>query len=42
MYAYELDPATKAYFPVGIFRKELKADRPFLMEIDLAALNRRR
>ncbi|MEU3374597.1 Uma2 family endonuclease [Streptomyces sp. NPDC006660] len=40
-YVYELDPATHAYGPVGIFHKELKVDLPFPIEIDLTALDRR-
>jgi Uma2 family endonuclease len=41
VYVYELDPATRVYAPVGIFHKELKADLPFPIEIDLTAINRR-
>ncbi|MER0448250.1 Uma2 family endonuclease [Streptomyces sp. Edi4] len=42
VYVYELDPATHAYGPVGIFHKELKVDLPFPIEIDLTTLDRRR
>ncbi|MFD7163206.1 Uma2 family endonuclease [Streptomyces violascens] len=41
VYAYELDPATRGYALVGIFRKALKVDLPFPIEIDLTAINRR-
>ncbi|MET7775996.1 MULTISPECIES: Uma2 family endonuclease [Streptomyces] len=42
VYVYELDPATKAYGLTGIFHDRLKVTVPFEIEIDLAAVNRRR
>ncbi|MBX7467599.1 Uma2 family endonuclease [Streptomyces sp. MAG02] len=42
VYVFELDPATKAYSPIGTFHKELKVDLPFPIEIDLSAMDRRR
>ncbi|MEV6048873.1 MULTISPECIES: Uma2 family endonuclease [Streptomyces] len=42
VYVFELDPATRAYSPIGTFRKELKVDLPFPIEIDLTAPDRRR
>ncbi|MFF6997288.1 Uma2 family endonuclease [Streptomyces sp. NPDC008313] len=41
VYAFELDPATSAYGPVGIFHNRLKLTLPFLIDIDLTAINRR-
>ncbi|MGY3204047.1 Uma2 family endonuclease [Streptomyces sp. TE5632] len=46
VYVYELDPATKAYVPVGIFHNRLKVTVPFPIDfpidIDLTAVDRRR
>ncbi|GAB2827794.1 Uma2 family endonuclease [Streptomyces chlorus] len=42
IYVYELDPATKAYIPMGIFHNRLKLTVPFPVDIDLTAVNRRR
>ncbi|MGW5972488.1 Uma2 family endonuclease [Streptomyces sp. NPDC055186] len=42
VYVYELDPATKAYVPVGIFHNRLKLTVPFPIDIDLTAVDRRR
>ncbi|MFG2722787.1 Uma2 family endonuclease [Streptomyces sp. NPDC048416] len=42
VYVYELDPATKAYGSIGIFRKALKVDLPFPIDLDLTAITRRR
>jgi Uma2 family endonuclease len=41
VYVYELDPATRAYAPTGIFHDRLKVSRPYDIEIDLTAINRR-
>ncbi|MER6999228.1 Uma2 family endonuclease [Streptomyces sp. NPDC000410] len=41
VYVYELDPATRSYAPTGIFHKQLKLDRPFPIDIDLTAIDRR-
>jgi Uma2 family endonuclease len=40
VYVYELDPATRAYMPVGIFHDRLKLAAPFAMEIDLTEIDR--
>ncbi|MEF9906362.1 Uma2 family endonuclease [Streptomyces sp. P9-A2] len=42
VYVYELDPATKAYVPMGIFHNRLKLTVPFSVDIDLTAVDRRR
>ncbi|MEV4442511.1 Uma2 family endonuclease [Streptomyces sp. NPDC049577] len=42
VYVFELDPATSAYAPTGIFHDELEVKLPFLVRIDLTAINRRR
>ena len=42
VYVYELDPATKAYGPSGIFHDKLELTVPFPIEIDLTAISRRR
>lgn len=42
VYAYEIDPATQAYGLTGIFHNRLKLTVPFLIDIDLTAVNRRR
>jgi Uma2 family endonuclease len=42
VYVYELDPATKSYIATGIYRNRLKVPVPFLIDIDLTAINRRR
>ncbi|MCP3767024.1 MULTISPECIES: Uma2 family endonuclease [Streptomyces] len=42
VYVYELDPATKAYVPMGIFHNRLKLTVPFPIDIDLTAVDRRR
>ncbi|GAA1521109.1 hypothetical protein GCM10009730_30740 [Streptomyces albidochromogenes] len=39
MYVYELDPATKAYGPVGIHHDRLKLSVSFSVDIDLAAID---
>ncbi|MBY8883197.1 Uma2 family endonuclease, partial [Actinacidiphila acidipaludis] len=39
VYAYELDPVTAAYVPVGIFHDRLKLPAPFTIDIDLAAID---
>lgn len=41
VYVYELDPATKAYVPTGIFHNRLKLSLPYSIDIDLTAINRR-
>jgi Uma2 family endonuclease len=38
VYAYELDPATRAYVPTGIHRGRLTASWPFPIDIDLDAI----
>ncbi|MGJ3560942.1 Uma2 family endonuclease [Streptomyces sp. INA 01156] len=42
VYVYELDPATKAYVPMGIFHHRLELTVPFPVDIDLTAVDRRR
>lgn len=42
VYVYELDPATHAYGPTGIFHDRLKLTVPFPVDIDLTAIDRRR
>lgn len=42
VYVYELDPATMAYTPTGIYHNRLKVPVPFPIDIDLTAINRRR
>jgi Uma2 family endonuclease len=42
VYVYELDPATAAYTPTGIFHDKLEVTVPFPVEIDLTAIDRRR
>lgn len=41
LYAYELDPATKRYGPVGIFHDRAALKLPFEVEIDLTEVHRR-
>ncbi|WP_245649705.1 hypothetical protein [Nocardia shimofusensis] len=38
VYAYELDPATNRYVPVGIFHDRVRISAPFPIDIDLTAL----
>ncbi|MFD4432090.1 Uma2 family endonuclease [Nocardia sp. NPDC058497] len=38
VYAYELDPVTQRYVPVGIYHDRLTARVPFPMDLDLTAL----
>jgi Uma2 family endonuclease len=40
VYAYELDPVTRLYAPVGIFHDRVKLSLPFAMEIDLTEIDR--
>ncbi|MET7936514.1 Uma2 family endonuclease [Streptomyces sp. NPDC005322] len=42
VYVYELDSATKAYHPTGIYHDKLTLTLPFPIQIDLTAINRRR
>lgn len=42
VYVYELDPASRAYAPTGIFHNALKLNVPFPIAIDLTAINQRR
>ncbi|MGW2045587.1 Uma2 family endonuclease [Streptomyces sp. NPDC001858] len=42
VYVYELDLATKRYVPTGIYHHQLSVAVPFLIEIDLTDINRRR
>ncbi|MFP1626626.1 Uma2 family endonuclease [Streptomyces sp. 5K101] len=41
VYVYELDPATRVYALEDIHHNRLKVQRPFPIEIDLTAVNRR-
>jgi Uma2 family endonuclease len=41
VYVYELDPATGAYTPTGIFHDRLKITVPFDIDIDLTEIDRR-
>ncbi|GAA2363110.1 Uma2 family endonuclease [Streptomyces cuspidosporus] len=41
VYVFELEPATKAYVPTGIYRDQLKVGVPFTIDIDLTAINPR-
>ncbi|WP_203896170.1 Uma2 family endonuclease [Actinoplanes xinjiangensis] len=40
VYAYELDPATKAYVALGIFRDRVQLPTPFPLDIDLTEIER--
>ncbi|MEU8240118.1 Uma2 family endonuclease [Actinoplanes missouriensis] len=40
VYAYELDPATAKYVPVGIFHDRLSLAYPFEIEIDLTVIDK--
>ncbi|MGA4840034.1 Uma2 family endonuclease [Streptomyces sp. G45] len=42
VHTFVLDPGTKAYGPTGVHFDRLKTSRPFDIDIDLTALNRRR
>ncbi|MEV0174945.1 Uma2 family endonuclease [Streptomyces sp. NPDC050803] len=42
VYVYEIDPATQVYALTGIFHNRVKLTVPFLIDIDLTAINRRR
>ncbi|GHE45084.1 hypothetical protein GCM10018785_13350 [Streptomyces longispororuber] len=42
VHTYVLDPGTKAYSDTGTFYDRLKTSRPFDIDIDLTAVNRRR
>lgn len=42
VHVYELDDATKSYVPMGIFHNRLELTVPFPIDIDLAAVDRRR
>lgn len=42
VYVYELDPATGAYTPTGIYHDRIKVSVPFPIDIDLTAINKRR
>jgi Uma2 family endonuclease len=42
VYVYELDPMTHTYLPIDVFRKQMRIDLPFPLEIDLSSINRRR
>ncbi|WP_433728352.1 hypothetical protein ACQP0C_38720 [Nocardia sp. CA-129566] len=41
VYAYELDPASRAYGLVGIFHDRLKISVPFPIDIDLTSIGQR-
>lgn len=38
VYAYELDPVSERYLPVGIYHERLTTQVPFALDIDLTAL----
>jgi Uma2 family endonuclease len=40
-YTFELEPATVTYAPTGIFHGRIKADVPFAIDVDLAAIGSR-
>jgi Uma2 family endonuclease len=40
LYAYELDPATRQFVPVGIFHDRVKLGVPFEIDIDLTEIER--
>ncbi|MER6307630.1 Uma2 family endonuclease [Streptomyces sp. NPDC001657] len=42
VYVYELDPATGAYTPTGIYHDRIKVPVPFPIDIDLTSINKRR
>lgn len=42
VHVYEPDDATKSYVPMGIFHNRLEPTVPFPIDIDLAAVDRRR
>jgi Uma2 family endonuclease len=42
VYAYELDPATRAYVSAGVHHDKLRLTVPFPIDIDLTAIDRRR
>ncbi|MGW2405238.1 Uma2 family endonuclease [Streptomyces sp. NPDC001739] len=42
VYVYELDPATGAYTPTGIYHDRIKVPVPFPIDIDLTAIDKRR
>jgi hypothetical protein len=39
VHVYELDPATFAYAPTGIFHDRLKLTGPYSLEVDFAELD---
>ncbi|CAM5234947.1 Uma2 family endonuclease [Streptomyces fumanus] len=39
VHVYELDPLTKVYVHVGMYRDRLKVDRPYSIDIDLTAID---
>ncbi|WP_344288522.1 Uma2 family endonuclease [Streptomyces synnematoformans] len=41
-YVFELEPATGAYTPIGIFHERLKVADPFPLDLDLTAIKPRR
>ncbi|MFI5502886.1 Uma2 family endonuclease [Nocardia asteroides] len=41
VYAYELDPVSVRYVPVGIYHDRLKTSSPFVLDIDLTAAKER-
>jgi Uma2 family endonuclease len=40
VYAYELDPTTTTYVPVGVFHDRIKLPAPFTIDIDLTEIDR--
>ncbi|MFH9573675.1 Uma2 family endonuclease [Streptomyces sp. NPDC017230] len=41
VHAFELEPTTRAYAGVGIFRERMKVSAPFPMDLDLSAIKAR-
>ncbi|WP_259471679.1 Uma2 family endonuclease [Streptomyces shenzhenensis] len=39
VHVYELDPLTKAYVHVGMYRDRIKVDKPYPIDIDLTAID---
>ncbi|KUM74140.1 Uma2 family endonuclease [Streptomyces sp. ISL-22] len=42
VHAFELEPTTRAYASVGIFRERMKLDAPFPIDLDLTQIKTRR
>ncbi|MGW5099558.1 Uma2 family endonuclease [Streptomyces sp. NPDC004100] len=39
VHVYELDPLTRSYVHMGMHREQLKVDKPYLIDIDLTAID---